>query len=141
MTIASTHATQAEFWQLTATLNSIRIEVLRPGRRARLQDADPQADASVSFVDRDNGPSRAAPGGLDGKKLSVAADRSLRAQLAEQLVASDEFRTGRRESFLVGLSAVRLHAAGRRPGSTQSGVASRISRLAVRDSSRPTTTI
>ena len=65
--------------------------MLRPGRRARLQDRSEPTELSLSFVDSEGEPSRAVPGGWDGKPLTPAADRPLRAQLAEQFVTSDDF--------------------------------------------------
>jgi hypothetical protein len=80
---------QQEFWQLAATFQQIKTEVLRPGR-ARLSDSGP-VETTLTYVRPDGHPAAAVPGGLNGERLDLTSESSPRSQLAEQLIASPHF--------------------------------------------------
>jgi hypothetical protein len=81
---------QANFWQITATLATVHVELLRPGR-GRLRDVPAGSQVGLTYKSPEGEELRAAPAGLDGEALIPSGDRSPRAMLAEQIVGSTQF--------------------------------------------------
>jgi hypothetical protein len=82
--------TQQQFWQLAASLSSIRIELYRVGR-GQLRDAERPDEVSLTYAGTDGQSISARPGGWDGQLFTATDQTSLRAQLAQELVGSDDF--------------------------------------------------